>query len=339
MQNEDQYTELFDRYLRRELNDTEMSAFDEKLLNDEAFNAAFIAHKTLVLGIRDYAKVQLKDYLKTHAQTVSDKSFNIGRIFYAIAAVLIVFLGIYAVFNYYTPNAQKSEISTTEISKKTTPEQAENEVPSGDIVTKTEKSLPIQKMEELPPPVSTVDDMSPLEETSDNGPVAASTGTEDKSKDLAEGENYSILTDKKISDTILLAINVSAEEIITRKMVSKADKEIERKKSLPANTYGGYNNKVNTVDTIVLKNKAAETITDKYVLEFWQSPINFKGYKMRGKTIQVFGIAGKQIKVLHYSAKTYLRNGTTFYLVSECPTGCLFKVEENQETINLLLRQ
>ncbi len=340
MQNEDQHIDLFDRYLRHELNDAELSAFDEKLMNDDAFNAAFIAHKTLVMGIRDYGKTQLKEYLKTHAKHVPRKTFTITRYAYAMAAVLLVFFGVYAVINYYTPNAQKSEISTTEISKKEVPEaEVQNEASAAEGLTESRKYMNVdpQKKEELPPALADLDDAAPLmEENMDRMKDEAATASDDYRK---EKETYKILSDEKLSDTILLAVNVTATEIATNRAASKADKDNEMKKSLPANTYGGYNNKVNTIDTVILKNKTAEVSADKYVIEYWQSPINFKGYKMNGKTIQLFGLSGKQLKVINYNSKIYLRNGSTLYIMSQCPAGCIFKAEENQETINLLLNQ
>ena len=56
--------ELFDNYLLGKLNPNEIEAFDLKLNQDSEFKSEFEDYKTIVLGIKDYSRNDLKNFLK-----------------------------------------------------------------------------------------------------------------------------------------------------------------------------------------------------------------------------------------------------------------------------------
>ncbi len=106
---------LFDRYLLHTLSEAELEVFNEKLLNDDAFNEAFNTYRTITMGIQDFGRAELKNYIRSNAEIpAGGRNFTINRMTFAIAAALTIFAGLFIVFNYYTGKDNSPTIATIE---------------------------------------------------------------------------------------------------------------------------------------------------------------------------------------------------------------------------------
>ncbi len=339
--------ELFDLYLNNGLSHDEGVKFDEKLLNDTSFNEAFILYKTMTLGIKDYGKAELKNYIKQNAGTQNgDNRLKVMRTLYAVAASVVLIVGLVFVFQQFgnTSNNKKMEIAAT-------PEPV---IVPADTISRpnlTFMELEEAKKEEVQPM-----DMAKVESDNIAAPPIASNDDLD-SKDIytfegagasapsVDTEGYKIVSEKKLSDTILYAFYLDIVSLDDVKIESKKSKENFSKKSLP----GVYNNKNNNKKTQTdseddttsfkkLKNGAVKK--DQYTIEYWQSPINFKGYKLVNSTLQLYGLGETAtVRLFKIEFQLYLRMNGAVYQLKNCPDGCGFSILQDEDMRQLILDQ
>lgn len=101
--------EAFDRYVTGQMGDSEKAVFLEELDRDPALKAAFDEYINIVAGIREARRDELKDYIKKNA-----KIRYIGNVWgrswvIASAAIVTIFIGAYAMLNYYGVNRKASQ--------------------------------------------------------------------------------------------------------------------------------------------------------------------------------------------------------------------------------------
>lgn len=339
------HIELFDLYLNKGLEGNERAKFEEKLLNDDAFNKAFIDYKTLVLGINDFGKIELKNYLKEQVKgSGKGPQMKVMRTIYAIAASVILIVGLVFVFQQYSSNTAKS----TEIAAE--PETVM--VPMDTMVKQDYKFLEMEgaKKEEINESDRTIvqaDNVPPIAESIDDVDFKALDDQYPTTSGApqAESESYKIISERKLNDTILLALYLDEpSEKLLNKDAEKAEKVAVSKK-LPGayNNSNNYNKKaeVKIDSNTVRKAKAIAVKTDKYTLEYWQSPINFKGYKLVGYTLQLYGLGSNQtnLKLYKVDYQLYLRMNGLVYEIRSCVDGCAFSQTLDETIRELILEQ
>lgn len=104
---DDNMTEVFDKYLNGQMTETEEREFLAQLNADPAMKQAYEFHRTIVAGIREARREELKDYIKQNA-----KIRYIGNIWgpkwvMASAAIVTLFLVSYVVIEYIVKPANE----------------------------------------------------------------------------------------------------------------------------------------------------------------------------------------------------------------------------------------
>ncbi len=257
--------ELFDRYLRGELDQKELDSFLSRLNADEELKKEFDMYQYLVEGIREHEKQELRAYM---IQQKNKEVKYIGSPWsktftYASAAVLIGFGLLYFVLD--------------------------NRVKDNDVVVndpikapKTQETPVIREgAEEVEPeePVFTAPQITTEEgepDTASDGkydPDLAEPGTAKEFRDYpvmgdpnrmaSSGEDdYPVKEDSRIMDT-LITLTV----------------EFEQETGMVIDTGTG-----SIHQTIVVN------VSEKILVQFWKSPINYKGYRFDGRKLVLFGL-------------------------------------------------
>lgn len=138
-----------------------------------------------------------------------------------------------------------------------------------------------------------------------------------KSKSQNDSASFSGLADSLTlaGDTISLSTTLrrdSLDELI----VVKKD-EIVGSSSLNVINLGTIN-KTGTKDSVLqdvsgIKDDGRNQVS-KFTVEFWQSPINYKGYKMSKNKIVLFGInPDENVRIYRVEETIYLRQASTLY--------------------------
>ncbi len=337
--------DLFDLYLNNALEGNERAQFEEKLINNAEFNKAFIDYKTLVLGIQDFGKIELKNYLKEQVKgSGNGTQLKVMRSVYAIAASVVLIIGLVFVFQQYSSNSAKSnEIAIeqkSDVLQMDTAVKLDQKFLELEAVEKEEANETVManvEAEKVAPVFESVDDAN-FKELDNQAPPSAGVSS-------AETESYKIVSERKLSDTVLLALYVdNASEKRMNKDANKLEKAAATKK-LPGtyNNNNNYNNKaeVKSDSLVVRKAKARAVKSDQYTIEYWQSPINFKGYKLVGYTLQLYGLGSNQASVKLYKVdyQLYLRMNGNVYELRSCADGCAFSQTQDDSIRELLLEQ
>lgn len=337
--------DLFDRYLRHELTEAEQQEFNENLLNDNAFNSAFIEYKTIALGIRDYGKAGLKDYLKKNVRTHTPTISPFLKTIYAMAAVLVLFAGLYIIFQYNSGNEKAPQISTTNEVKKEAVQAAPPAI--------AQNAEPEQKMDAIETPPS---EYKAEKNVTTTPIISKNLAEKTEDLDMAAGadaapvveakddDDYKVVSDKKVGDTVLFALNISEKDKLVSSNVSVTKEKTSRKAIPSANNeslnYKKKNEKGNNgyaaTDSASLDHVDE---ADKYLVEFWQSPVNFKGYKFNNKSLMLYGLPNRNISLTNYNNKLYMSNGSNVYIMNICLDGCAYKNELDETIINLILNK
>jgi len=345
----EQHIELFDAYILKQLAAKERENFEQKLLTDAVFNLQFEQYKLLVLGIQDFGKSQLKTFLKAQPKP-EIKTINLWKKPLAIAAslALLMVLGI-LLKNNFLPKKEEIAIKENPRFEEIKPKSLDTNqiqlieieaIKKEQVQDKNEEKESIAPMAESK--ITEIDDAN-----FNTSKIAPSPITK---AEVIEVENYKILSEKKIKDTILfvqlLASNFDSDDKMVRKtnesdvLKNKKSKSPTLPSSVNSNTSPTDNNN-NRLDSISFKNleKTKALKPSKYYVEFWQSPLNFKGYKFVENTIQLYGLADNKIKIYQLNNVIYLKHNTQVYALNYCTDACMYKTEVNAEIVNYINSQ
>jgi hypothetical protein len=341
------HIELFDQYLLNQLSEAERKAFEERLQNDLEFKEAFEIHQLLVQGIQFHGKAELKNFLKENA-TVTFWGGNIWpkQMRIASVAVFLVFAGLYALVHFYLQ--PQSQSNNTAIVTEKSSESVQINPTSND-------SIQVQPAPELPNLLSEGEVMNNeipvIEEDFQNSVEALeddAKGNEMESEVSAkESMDYQVLKERKLSDTILLAVNVPINYTYKTEALIKGSSK-SKSPTIPSNTQNSplnNNSGVLNTDTAFIANAESNETKGlskkiagpaKYNVEFWTSPINFKGYKFHKQTLQLYGLGSASVQLKVFNNQLYLIHKQTVYVLNPCIDGCAYKPLNDEELESLL---
>lgn len=257
--------DLFDRYLRGELEQKELDSFLAQLESDEALKEEFDTYHYLVEGIREHEKQELKAFMaqrnkgeQKYIGSPWSKSFT-----YAAAAILLAFGLLYVVLDNQVKDQDVAVNDRIVVPKTPEPTQA----PEGEKVQEAETPESVEPHVHTKTPVDTGSDMKdegdepqtpkkkdPLyyPEPGDPNRMAGS------SKD-----DFPVKEDSRILDT-LITLSIRMEKYEKQTIDSSGAAPGEER-------------------SITLK-------SEKILVQFWKSPINYKGYRFDGRKLVLFGL-------------------------------------------------
>ncbi len=296
---------LFDSYIKGSLSQTEKSNFEEQLKNDSELAKEFEWYKLVVVGIQESRKAELKNYIKENAKinywgNVWGRSWNI-----ASAAIIVLALASYLVVQYYVkPNLEKKDQLAQNLDTLNIDDSLRNPhlANNGHLETLNE---PISKN---------------IETTQGNVSKNAPVLKEDLEKSIAqqieivEDENFEVTKDDVIPEATI------AEEKVANTV--KKEEGLSISSDVLLNTFS-----IN----ILLIDEDESVKTDRPIkVNFWKSPVNFKGYSFNGKEINLFGVEDqKSVEIYTVSGEFILIKDALFYKIEN--TGGKYKPYKNLE--------
>lgn len=97
------------------------------------------------------------------------------------------------------------------------------------------------------------------------------------------------------------------------------------------------NLKVEMRDSLLEELQGGKVKSKTYVLEFWNSPVNFQGYQVFTNRIKVFGLSSNQkSELLKFQEKLYLKNGSEIYELTQHDDFEPFVKVNNEQLIKRL---
>ncbi len=303
MEEQEKYA-LFDRYLRGDLSQQELDDFLERLKEDPELAADLEMHKFLVEGIQEHRKEELRTYMKEKARVRFMGNPWTRNWTYASAAVLLIFGVMYVVIDQnrkVDPVAVKDTPAETSTGVDTTGEKSQD-LPEESSAEET------PQLAEQQDPVPVVPETEPYEDTSgvvsDEHDVEHRTITELNQENLAsmpKEDELPVKSDTRIYDT-LITLNLAF---------------------IPAQgaKSGDFKDSSGVTKQATTSNK-----DEKITVQYWKSPINYKGYRFDGRKLELFGVGFSDEISLSYLVldpklkvyRVYLKkNGQYFPLVDD----------------------
>ncbi|MEZ4805079.1 MAG: hypothetical protein R2852_06250 [Bacteroidia bacterium] len=374
MSDESKHIELFDKYLQDLMTPEERLDFEKQLATDKAMASDFEIHKILLEGIKESGRQELKTYLKTNGtvlfwgNNVWPKSMR-----FAAAAVFIIMAGLYIVIKSYVKTPENREIAVEQTERKdptTTLDTLVFDKLSKEDAKDHTEVVPSPPAIEAPEP-----DQLQIEESMDEAPIQLeneynySDVVELKNSEAEEDMDFvEVLSEKKLKDTlvkapILLAMLTQIEATRTQTVQNKpasagstsTDGLYKKKaKQLPSNVSNQVQSNKLELDaawmdtaTSLKGNAEIKKVEDKtkletsktYIVEFWSSPINFKGYTLVNNYLKLYGLDSKQSNWYVYENNLYIREKNNVYLLKPCQESCPFKMVTDTAIKNYILQQ
>jgi len=249
----DKHQYYFEKYLRDELSDSDKNSFVEKLSEDANLRNSF----------NEYKKIRAAQ-LKNSVGVSEEASLN-NKLLSAMY-LLISVTGIALTINYYINN-EKLKLSNESLEKHN--KQKER---------KLWDKLPVfgnkPNTESQPSSIITQPEEIELEDallSYNNKAVSVSSNTTDKKT----APNNKLKADILLHDTFLAPIEKEVYELRFRVVKSRADSM--NNDSITNLTYSRISQGKLHTDNPVL-------------VEFWKSPVNYKGYSFNGKKLVLYGL-------------------------------------------------
>ena len=287
---------LVDRYLANEMSGVELQDFLDRLENDVAFRHEVVIQNFVVDAIKDYDDKRILSRLEEAIDY--RKSFLPFGLKMILLFLFITVAGI-ILWDYIgqSPTRNTNHLFTFNFFKKASKEKEKNKTES---VTAQSKSVVAEK--ELP--VSVTDSSTTEEEESQQ--VQAS-------DDSALVQNAEEVVVKK--DQLLVSHSIKALPL--------DEKKAEDKASMAQSTADKLNPAAGLPDE--------EKGTDSYMVEFWISPVNYRGYKLMNDRLVLFGIDEPDaIRLFVYNKNLLMKYGKDYFRLQ--PTGEFISLNQVKET-------
>lgn len=360
MKSEIKHTEEFDLYLKNKLSVEEKAAFEIKLANDSEFAQEFDFYQLMIEGIKESERRALKAHIQANkgnmfwGQNIWPKKMT-----YAAAAVIALFVGLYVIIKQQDLSPEKTiaisetqeapvatEPATTELRfdsiKSENPQDIAANIPS-----KVENQLKYHDLQESTFETNRPDDNSGISESP--AEIAQSYNDYDGIKD-----QETVLSEIKLKDTTFLLALLIKPEVLSDQMLSNQVESTRayKYKHLPKNdnnqapaskeakkSSSYQTDSIRTDATVFTKNKKSSTekTMTKMNVEFWKSPVNFKGYSYDKSVLKLYGVDENAVRYYFVNSKIYLRMDGTVYEIKFCPESCPFvSISDNEMMIYIL---
>ncbi len=163
--------------------------------------------------------------------------------------------------------------------------------------------------------------VEPSASVSEASPAATNTSKNNKKKAVVHSSN---ITEEEIKDTLISSANDSAvflrsssDEIVVKKDEMISSKTFEVVNLSPAAKPNGKDSLLQKVSGIKDDRMNGKQM---FNVEFWTSPLNYRGYKMSKYKIVLYGVdPNDAIKLYRLDEMIYLKNNAIVYELS--PTG------------------
>jgi hypothetical protein len=285
MTSHEKHQYYYEKYLREEMHDAERQLFEEKLITDESFKRSFNHY-------RSNRKEFLAELLEEDDEEAS-KSWGGNSWIYLLISITGIILAVYYFSTkkdttYHTGTAKPASSwnifkRIPFLSKKTEPiNDAETPLKSNKTAPqKSAKTIPVDTFEHEDTPMG-------------------------YNKEVIDGEDFGIMSDRMELDSFMIAYEKSYFESRLKAIKDETDSIIvDSMMQQLAIKSSGRNSQLSKPLTV-------------YV-EFWHSPVNFRGYRFNGKKLVIYGIfAPYDVYLLHEDDDFTLRSGKyDFELISD----------------------
>jgi hypothetical protein len=298
------HNDEIDKYLMGEMGVFEQGLFEHKLSQDEELAAEVEMRKMAKAIIEEHRHKELKEYIRKNAPRQVRLGFWQTVAAYSSAAVVLFFAISWVVLEFYIPQSGKLAYEESQKSKNKSEEEYKQDKGNVKMHESEENpSFPIFSDKKAAPPTDS-QTQSPdvlayarAPQSGDATAPMAESASETNGGSMIEDE-YKVKADELVLDTNYIAVLLDPNHTNASEKKKAAFK--------------------NEADSKLRKDKSALPVRSLQV-EFWKSPINYRGYRYNGKKLQLFGVQNpSQIQFKLIAAELYLlMNGQVYQMMKE----------------------
>jgi hypothetical protein len=278
MASHEKHQYYYEKYLRDEMHDSERQSFEEKLSADESFRRSFNHYKS---NRREFLAELLEE-----DEAEARKSLGNNSWLYLLISITGIALAVYyfSTRNETTlPSETVKTANSWNIFKRIPFLSKKNDTTRTQNSSKANKPTPEKFMGEAP---------------TDSFVYTEPAIGYDKTI-LTDGEDYGIVNDRMEFDSFMIAYEKTFFELRLKTIKNETDSMIVD----------------SMIQQLAIKSVSRNAQLSKPLtvyVEFWNSPLNFRGYKFNGKKLVVYGInTPYEIYLLHDSDEFTLRTNTS----------------------------
>ncbi len=303
---------LIDRYLEGNLSGIELQQFMERLDADSVFREGVSLQNLLVEGIVICADKELHDNL---IKTISYRKSRIPLGLKLILTFLLVTTSGIILWNYVGQDSSDGKKHFLNFSWLDPSESSKNKM--DDHVSKSKSSKAVQTMSEEKIDHSN----SHLKEKGADDIVLM-----DSVPSSEDGGKSSELVVKK--DQMLISLSLSVQEDTDKKEKAGRKKIKANKDTSLSEKTAGLLNPAAGLEQVKVDNNPSQ----KMQVEFWVSPINYRGYKWHHNKIILFGMDEPDaVRLFRIDGKLYMHYMNDYYLIEPAEDFTSYQpVNENE---------
>jgi len=313
--------EEIEKYLSGQMNAFDAGLFEVRLSNDEALRELAESLRMAIEVAKQYRAHELKLFIEKNAPKVYKNTFWQTTIIYSVAASLVLLSVSYGLLIYFDKDqkqmAQGLEKTQSAKHEKGKSAYIENETIKEGTDSVTGSGIGVKNME-----LATLQDSLKyaynIKEEDMKMPAEESITL--LSKDIAAGattaDDFKVQTDELVLDTnytTYLAMEVAnlEKKALKKKSIILPQSNNNRNNQAPASRQNDNNN--NESDKTV-EYKASPQMLN---VEFWKSPVNYKGYRYNTKKLIIYGMKPADITLIKVKGVLYIKSAGQYYKIEE----------------------
>lgn len=115
----------------------------------------------------------------------------------------------------------------------------------------------------------------------------------------------------------------------------KAEKFLEKRQV----EIQGEKIKLSKMDSLTSSLAEIKTYSSSSIMiEFWESPVNYKGYRLAKNKMILFGVIPDQVQLIRYKSELYLATINNIYAVKACADFCELKPIKDKSQCEAIMR-
>ncbi len=305
---------LIDRYLDGSLSGLELQQFMEQLDSDPAFREGVSLQNLLVEGIVICADKELHDNL---LQTISYRKSRVPLGLKLILTFLVVTVGGIVLWNYVGQDSSDGRKHFLNFSwlDPSQPDKNKKSETQGD--GKTEKTNESHAKDKF-------DNSTAVDSKKDKRQDSSEDMDSTKVSDASDGTDELIV--KK--DQLLIAMSLFVKDENTKKEKSARQKNKSKKDTSLSEKTAGLLNPAAGLEGV----EGETTTAPQLQVEFWVSPINYRGYKWHRNKLILFGVdEPDDVRMYRLEGKLYMHYMNDYYLLEPAEDFTSYQVVNDKE--------
>jgi len=315
MSEESAHMDDIDKFLMGQMGDFEQGLFEHRMAQDQDLKFEVEVRKKALEMIEFQRALALKDYIRKNTPHKRILTFWQQVAVYSSAACLIIFTISWAVLSIYFPNNDLTNQISAVTEKK---EINKDALDSGMDESTNLNELKNDNQPLTEPEILNMTDSVSIgaigqEEGLTTMPVPSQNEVDEDDVSGVE-DSYVIKSDILVQDTIFYAFNYSYNTVAAdakKPTAAPSANNLETYKTTKAKTVKEIED---TVTPGLIKNQSVNIR-----VEFWKSPINYKGYKYNGIKLMLYGmVSNPKMKFKILNDELYMLTGDqVFHIVKE----------------------